>query len=238
LRKSFFAAGTAALALSVVGIASAQDQPTTTVSVTLSPNKAGTSKKPKATKLVLKITNNAQKQTASQLKIVAPKGIKLTTADFKKCDVKKLANEGPTACDKASQVGPTTQASAQAGVNGNAPTPVKFDVTPFATGSKTIAFFLRLSGGSITGVATGKISGQTLTVSIPENPAQQLPAGVYNGLVDITTNLWVKSGKSLVKITSCPSSKKLTFKNTITFVNNPGPPAVPKHTATADAKCS
>jgi hypothetical protein len=56
--------------------------------------------------------------------------------------------------------------------------------------------------------------------------------------VDITANLWVKSGKSVVKITKCPSNKKLTFKNTITFVPNPNAPAVPSHTATADVKCS
>ena len=65
MRKPFLAAGTAALVLGVAGIAYAQDQPTSTLSVTLSPNKAGTTKKPKATKLVLKIANNAQKQTAS-----------------------------------------------------------------------------------------------------------------------------------------------------------------------------
>jgi len=238
LRKTFLAAGTAAFALGLTGIAQAQDEPTSTLSVSLSPSKAGTSKKPKATKLVLKIKNNATSQTASQLKIVVPKGITLSTKDFKTCSVSKLANQGPAACDKKSQIGPTTVANALAGVSGTAPSPVKFNVTPYATGAKTIAFYLKLGDGAITGVATGKISGNALNVKIPENPAQQLPAGVYNGLVDITANLWSKGGKSLVKINSCPKSKKLTFKNTITFVNNPGPPAVPTHTATADVKCS
>ena len=55
---------------------------------------------------------------------------------------------------------------------------------------------------------TGTVSGggHTLTVAIPSTPAQQYPAGTYNGLVDLTTNLWVKGGKSVVHSTGCPSS--------------------------------
>jgi hypothetical protein len=238
LRKSFLVAGVATLALAISGAAVAQE-PTSTVSVKLSPKKAGTTKKPKATKLTLNIDNNATTQTASQLKITAPKGVTLTTKDFKKCNVDKLANEGPSACPKDSQIGPTREANALAGVSGTSPSPATFDVTPYATGSKSIAFFLQLEGGgAITGVATGKISGRSLTVSIPKNPAQELPAGVYNGLVDIEAELWVKRGKSVVKLTDCPRNKKLRFKNTITFVNNPNPPAVKTHTATSDARCS
>jgi hypothetical protein len=235
LRTSFLAAGTAAFVLGVAGIASAQDAPTT-LDISLSPSKAGTNAKPKAAKLVLKIGTTLKTQTASELKIAFPKGIKLSTSDFKKCDLDRLGAEGPAACDKGSQVGPTTKANALAAVNGTSPAPVVFDVTPYATGARSIAFYLQL--GSIAGVATATVSGQNLTVKIPEAPAQQLPAGVYNGLVDITANLWVKSGKSVVKITKCPSNKKLTFKNTITFVPNPNAPAVPSHTATADVKCS
>jgi hypothetical protein len=235
LRKPLIAV-IAAAAVLTSGVAVAQEA-TSTLKVTLSPNKAGTTKKPKATKLVLVIKNNAQKQTASELQIVAPKGVTLTTKEFKKCNVATLGAQGPTACPSGSQIGPKTEANALAAVSGTNPTPVVFETTPYATGSKSIAFYLKLKGGSVTGVATGTIKGQTLTVKIPENPAQQLPANVYNGLVDITANLWVKSGKSVVKLTSCPSSKKLTFKNTIKFVPNPNPPAVPTDTATATVNC-
>jgi hypothetical protein len=238
LRKSFLVAGTATLAFSIGGIAMAQTPETSTLSVTLSPSKAGTSKKPKATKLVLKVTNTAVTQTASQLKITAPKEVVLSTKDFKFCKESVLANDGPTACPSGSQVGPKGNAHAKAAVNGGAPADVTFEVTPFAMSAKKIGFYLKLGGGNITGLAVGTIKGQSLTVAIPENPAQQYPTGSYNGLKDLTANLWVKSGKSVVKLKGCPSSKKLAFKNTITFVNNPNPPAIPTHTASADAKCS
>jgi len=239
LRKSFLVAGTAALALASTGVAIAQDQPTTSVSVTLSPNKAGTTKKPRATKIALKVTNNATSQTASQLKFVGPKQITFSTKGFKTCSVNTLGNQGPTACPKGSQVGPTKIANALAGVSGTAPAKAAFEVTPFATGSKSIGFFLELNKGGIyvTGVATGTISGHTLTVKIPENPAQQLPKGTYNGLVDLTAELWVKGGKSVAKLSGCPSSKKLTFKSTVTFVPTPKPAAVPSHTATTTVSC-
>ncbi len=238
MRKSIIAvAAASALLTSGAAAAIAQDPPTSTVDVTLSPNKAGTKSKPKATKLVLKIKNTAEKQTASELKIVAPKGIVLTTKDFKFCNAAKLAAQGPKACPSGSQIGPKGEAHALAAVSGTAPSPVTFDVTPFATGKKTIGFYLQLGGGAITGLAKGTISGRTLKVAIPKTPAQEFPTGVYNGLVDITANLWVKKGKSVVKITSCPKNKKLRFKNTIKFVPNPSAPAIPTHTATDDVTC-
>jgi hypothetical protein len=236
LRKSFIAAVAAATALTS-GVAVAQDPPTSTVEISLSPNKAGTTKKPKATKFVLEVKNTAQTQTASTLRITTPKQVTLSTKDFKLCKPATLANDGPTACPSGSQVGPVGEAHAIAGVNGGAPARVVFKVTPFATGAKTIGFYLRLGAGDITGVAVGTIKGRTLTVAIPENPAQQYPTGSYNGLVDLTANLWVKSGKSVVKLTGCPSSKKLSFKNTVTFVGNPNRPAVKSHTATGTATC-
>jgi hypothetical protein len=236
LRKSLIAAAVVAGALTS-GVAVAQDNPTSVVKVTVSPSKAGTTKKPKAVKLVLTVTNNVSTQTAAALKIVAPSQITLTTKDFKLCDADKLANNGPTACPSGSQVGPVAQAHAMAAVNGTAPAPVTFNVTPYATGKKTIGFYLNLGGGNIAGLAVGTISGHVLSVKIPATPAQQFPAGVYNALLDLTTNLWVKSGKSVAKLTGCPSSKKLSFKSTITFVPNPGPPATPTSTATATAAC-
>jgi hypothetical protein len=245
LRKSLLVAGVAAFLFGTGGVAMAQE-PTSTVDVTLTPNKAGTKSKPKATKLVLTVKNTLQRQTASELKITAPKGIKFSLKDFKKCDADELANEGPSACPSGSQVGPTGTAHAMAGVNGGSPAEVAFSVTPFATGSKTIGFYLKLSAGDITGMAVGSFKGRTLTVKIPATPAQQYPQGSYNALIDLTANMWVKSKKSVVKIESCPSSRKLTFKNTITFVDNdrtadgvlnPTPPDVRTSTASADATC-
>jgi hypothetical protein len=239
LRKSLIAAGVAAAFLTT-GVASAL-APTSTVTVSLSPSKAGTKKKPKATKLVLKVSNSQTQQTASQLKIVAPKQVTMSAKGFKFCNETKLANGTGKDCPKGSQVGPTGNAHAIAGLNGTNPTPVTFNVTPYALSKSKIGFYLELFGGAIRGLAVGTISnsGHTLTVKIPETPAQQYPKGTYNGLVDLTTNLWVKSGKGVVHTTGCPSSKKLKFTNTITFVSNstpPGPAPAPS-TASGNAGC-
>jgi hypothetical protein len=229
------AAGAAALALGAAGIAQAQTS-TSSVKVTLSPNKAGTKAQPKASTLKLTVTNTLTKQTAATLKITGPSQLTLSTKDFKKCPAKLVA-AGPTACPSGSQVGPKAIAHALANVNAAAPPQVAFEVTPFATGAKTLGFYLKLQGGDITGLAVGTISGHGLTVRIPETPAQQYPKGVFNGLVDLTANLWVKSGKSVAKLTGCPSSKQLTFKNTIGFVPNPNPPASATSTATSTVAC-
>jgi len=235
LRKSLIAAGVAAAFLST-SVARA-DAPTSTVTVKVSPSKAGTAKKPKAVKLVLTVKNNLPQQTAAQLKITAPKQIKMSTKGWKLCKQSTLLNLGPKACPKGSQVGPTGVAHATAGVSGTNPQPVTFNVTPFAMSSKTIGFYLQLGTTPLTGLAVGTISGHNLTVKIPVTPAQQYPTSTYNGLTDLTANLWVKGGKSVVKLAGCPSSKKLKFTNTISFVPNPNQPSVPTSTASGTAGC-
>jgi len=237
LKKSLIAAGVAAAFLTT-SVASAA-APTSSVTVSVSPTKAGTKKKPKATKLVLKVSNTLTNQTAAQLKIVAPKQITMSGKGFKFCKESVLANGTGKDCPRGSQVGPKGNAHAIAGLNGTRPGPVTFDVTPYALSKSKVGFYLELLHGAIRGLAVGTVSGNghTLTVKIPETPAQQYPKGTFNGLVDLTANLWVKGGKSVVHSTGCPSSKKLTFKNTITFVNNPGAPAQPTSTATGTATC-
>jgi hypothetical protein len=236
LRKSFLLAGAAALAIGGAATASAQ-APTSTVTVKVSPTKAGTKKKPKTVKLVLTVKNQLTTQTASKLKITAPSQVTLSTKGFKSCSATKLANNGPSACPKGSQVGPKGVAHAMAGVNTPAPASLAFDVTPFVTGKNKIAFYLKSQGSlNITALANGKISGHTLNVEIP-SIAQQFPTGVYNGLVDLTANLTVKRGKGVVKLTGCPSNKKLKFTNTIFFVPNPNQPAQSTSKATGFASC-
>jgi hypothetical protein len=236
LRKSFLIAGAAALAVGGAATAYAQ-APTSTVTVKVSPTKAGTKKKPKTVALKLKVENQLTTQTASKLKITAPSQVALKTKGIKACNATKLASNGPSACPKASQIGPKGVAHAMAGVNTTSPASLAFDVTPFVTGSNKIAFYLKSQGTlNITTLANGKISGHTLNVDIPDI-AQQFPPGVYNGLVDLTADLWVKKGKGIVKLSGCPSSKKLKFTNTITFVPNPNQPAQPTSTASGFASC-
>jgi hypothetical protein len=238
LRKYLIAAGVAAAAVLTTSVAGAQ-APTSSVTVKVSPTKAGTKKKPKAVKLVLTVKNTQTTQTASTLKIVAPKQITLSGKGFKFCSQSVLANGTGADCPNGSQVGPTGVAHAIAGVNGANPTPVTFNVTPYAISKSKVGFYLELFGGAIRGLAVGTVSnhGHTLTVAIPSTPAQQYPAGTFNGLVDLTTNLWVKGGKSVVHSTGCPSSKKLKFTNTVTFVPNPNQPPVRTSTASGTASC-
>ena len=87
MRKSFIAAGTAALALGVAGIAYAQTpEPSIDATATVSPTKAGTKSKPKAEKLKLVVKNNADsKTTAAKITITFPSTLKITTSGLDQC---------------------------------------------------------------------------------------------------------------------------------------------------------
>ena len=212
--------------------------------VKVAPTKAGTKKKPKDATMTLKVVNSDFTQTASRLEIWIAKTIKIDHRAAKKCSVAKLSAGGPGDCPKASRIGKGT-ADARAGVNTSANPPVlPFRVTAFATGSKSIAFYLEQTNGSIVTVAPAKLRkasgkyGTKLDVSIPEVPAQQYPAGNYNGLERLQTTIGTtKKGKSVVKSIGC-TGKKHPAKVAITFVPNPAPPKAAKVEATASAKCS
>jgi len=242
LRKYLIVAIAALTAMAFTAVAIAQT-PGATMKVTVKPKKAGTKKKPKDSTVALEITNSDVTQTASRIEIWMPKSIKLVTTG-KKCSVATLSASGPAGCPKASKIGGGT-ANARAGVN-TSPNPpaLPFKVTAFLTGKKSLAFFLQQTNGDITAVSTAKIVkasgkyGSKLDISIPENPAQQYPAGNYNGLERLSTTLGsTKKGKSVFKTTGC-RNKKHPFKATIHFVNNPVPPKAATVDTTATAKCS
>jgi hypothetical protein len=241
LRKYLIVAMAALFTVALTTSAFAQAPATMDVKVT--PSKAGTKKKPKDTVVDLSITNGDFTQTASRLEIWLPKNVRINTKGFKRCSVATLAN-GPSACPKGSKVGSGT-ADARAGVNVSPTPPVlAFVVNAFVTGKNSIAFHLQQQGGSIAAVAPAKITkasgkyGQKLDVSIPEEPAQQYPAGLYNGLEKLQTKLGSKKkGKSIIESVGC-ASRKHPYKAAITFVNNPVPPKQAKVEATANARCS
>jgi hypothetical protein len=238
LRKSFIAAGAATLALGAAGIAYAQNPaPTITVTASVSPTKAGTKAKPKASSVTVKVTNDpASKTTASKIAISFPSTLKLSTKGLPQCtktDEQILA--GPTTACKGSIAGKGT-ASAILNPTSPTPAPLAFKVTPIV-GKNEILFYLEQSPGAVKAVLHGKISGKKLTITIPDFLQQPAP-GTYSALNGLATTMKLNKGKNaLITSTGC-TSKKHKIGVTVTFVPNPSPPTSSTASSSADAKCS
>jgi hypothetical protein len=240
VRKTLIAATAALLTLAIVPVANAQ-APGATVDVKLSPSKAGTKKKPKATKLTLKLANEDPSQTADGIKVFIGKNVKAATKGLKTCSAAKLEANGPGACPAGSKVG-TGSADAIAGVNTSRPASIKFDITAVVIGKDKLGFYLSQRGGDINVLSTGTLKkasgkyGQVLDISIPQL-AREFPTGTYNGLVGLETTLYKKAGKkSLFSLAGC-SGKKVPFELQMHFMNNPAPPKAVTVTATGAAAC-
>jgi hypothetical protein len=238
LRKTYIAASAATLALGVAGIAYAQNPaPTITATAKLSPTKAGTKSKPKASSVTLSVKNDpASKTTAAKIAISFPSALKLSTKGLPQCTKSDdaLVNNGTGQC-KSSIAGKGT-ASAILNPNSATPAPLNFKVTPIV-GKNEILFYLKQSPGAVTAVLHGKISGKKLTITIPDFLQQPAP-GTFSALNDLQTTMKLKKGKnSLITSTGC-TSKKHKLGVTITFVPNPSPPASTTASTTAEAKCS
>ena len=241
MRKFLIAVVAALTALAVVAVAQAQS-PGADITVSISPNKVGTKKKPKAEKLTLELKNEDSSQTADGLEVFVAKNIKASTKGLRKCSAARLEAEGKSACPAASKVGSGT-ADAIAGVNTGAPAALKFNVTAFIIGNNKIGFYLEQQGGEIRVMATGtfkRASGQygsVLDVDIPQL-AREFPPGTFNGLVGLKTTLYKKVGKnSLLVSNGCPNTRQLPFKVVIHFMNNPNPPKAAEVEATGTANC-
>ena len=237
MRKTLTVAGVAALALSITGVAHAQE-PSITATAKVSPTKSGTKKKPKNETFELGVTNDpASKTTASSIKVTLPSTLKLSTKGFKQCkasDNDIIASAG-AAC-KGTKAGPDGTANATIITNG---AKVPFKVTPFI-GKNELLFFLQATTVSNKYVVHGKIKGKTMTITIGPDLQQPLGEGngLYAALVDIKTKLTAKKGKNyLFSSTGC-KSKKHSVGVTVGYANNPNPPAKRSASTTADAKCS
>jgi hypothetical protein len=212
------------------------------MTVSVSPSKAGTKKKPKGTKIHLFFSNDNHALTATQITILLPKNLVFNPKGFKFCSATTIQNSAGSSCPGKSKVG-SGVSHAIAGVNTGAGTPLTFDVTAFLTSKKGIGFFLQQQGGGIKTIALSKLSkahgkyGNKLTVTIPDI-AKEFPPGTFNGLVDLTTSLGAKAGKkNLIGLNGCPRTRKLPFSTTVNFEPNPAPPPSSSVTATATAKC-
>jgi hypothetical protein len=266
LRKYLIVAIAALTAVAFAAVAVAQ-APEATMDVSVTPKNAGTKKKPKRSTINLSVKNSDSSQTASRIEIWLPKKLKINPKGLKKCDVDALSLTGPSACKGAEAGEGEALARAGVSRNGvynPAPGQLPFKVTPFVANPKTgsdsfhrnadIIFYLEQAdklpsqggkpAGAIKGLAVGRLSGASgkygskLTVNIPEEPAQQYPAGQYNGLEQLDVELFKRKGKkSLVTTTGC-KNKKHPFKVAITFVPNPAPPKATKVETTSTARCS
>jgi hypothetical protein len=247
LRKSLIAALTALTALALAAVAIAQNPaPVVTVTGTVSPTKAGTKAKPKPESLKLVIKNSeASKSSAGRIQIAVPKTLKLDTTGLKSCSVATLDANGPDACAKAK----AGSGTAVANLNPNQPSKLYFRSTPYVAGKNKLAFYLQQTnteGGSVNpdGVAQAlpasvkKTSkGQTVTIDIPKNLQQPAP-GTFSALLSITSTLSLKQGShSLLTSIGC-NKKAHKVGVTITYVDNPTPPAKRSVTGRDSAKCS
>jgi hypothetical protein len=242
LRKSFMAAGAAALLIGGAATAYAQvAPPAITVTASVSPSKSGTKKKPKATSLNLKVVNNVDqsKATASQIKITLPSTLKLSTKGLPQCtkDDNTILNTAGAAC-KTSKAG---GGSSDVILNPyTSPAKITFSVTSIV-GKNELLFYL--TSPVTKAVLHGKISGRTLTIRIPDGsrpgePNLQQPApGAYSAIANLTTKLSLKKGKhSLLTSVGCSGgAHKVTVSES--FVNNPTPPAATSATASGKATC-
>jgi hypothetical protein len=232
-------AGAATLAIGAAGVAYAQN-PAGEVTVTskITPAKAGTKAKPKASKIVLNVVNSAEsKTTAAKITVSFPATLKLSTKGLPQCTASDddILNKTPQVVCKASIAGSGT-AAALLNPSAPSPAPLAFKVTPIV-GKNELLFFLTQSPGNVKAVLHGKISGKKLTIAITKDLQQPVP-NTYSALNDLATTLSKKKGSnSLISSTGC-TSKKHKVSVTVGYAPNPTAPAKSSATNTADAKCS
>jgi hypothetical protein len=236
------AAGVAALAIGGAATAYAQVAPPSfTVTPKLSPSKAGTKKKPKATTLTLKVVNNVDQSKAStnQIKITLPRTLKLSTKGLPQCTKSDddILNSAGAACSKSKAGSGTSDVILNPYTS---PAKIQFKVTSLV-GKNELLFYL--VSPIAKAVLHGKISGHTLTIRIPDgsragepNLVQPAP-GTYSAIANLSTKLGLKKGKkSLLTSVGCSGKKhKITVQEH--FVPNPTPPAATDAKTTGSASC-
>jgi hypothetical protein len=226
LRKYLIAATAAVTAIAFSTVALAQGPDTASLTVKVTPKKAGKKNKPKNSTFVLDVVNGNTQRTMSDLDIFLAKNVKLSLKGLPKCDPDTIFARD---CPARAVLG-TGEAKAKVGVNGD-PAAVRdltFDVTAFktnspATGKEMLGFFID-DGASLQFLtettltrASGKF-GQRLHIDVPEL-AQRVGA-TYNGLVSLKATLKKKVKKNyLISTTGCVK-KKHPYKVDLTFIPN------------------
>ena len=241
MRKYLIAAIAVLTSLALASVALAQSGDIS-ASTSVSPQKHGTKKKPRAAKVKTFVKNNVPGTTASKIEIDFPKTVKISGKGLTHCAVSEFAKPGGKSnCPAKSKAG-TGVSHATLGQGGSG-TPLNFNVTAYVSGNNLIVFYIEQQGGGVTKALKGKISrasgkfAQKLVISIPAD-LQQPVRNVYGNLNDLTSTLYNKKGKhSLISTVGC-KKKKHVFGAKITYVPNPNQPPQPSGSGTSTAKCS
>ena len=236
--KKLAIAVTGALALAGIGagISSAVD-PAITISASMSPTKHGTKKKPKVTKLVVKLATTPKAGepafAASDTIVHLGKQLSFNGKALKTCSATQVAADD-TKCPKGSKVGQGVAAGTALGLTEN------LTVTAYngPGGNKLELLVDGQSPLQIHSVIEGKLQkdtglyGQKLVVAIPENLQQPAP-GAYATLTDFKTSVKGTGSKKrpFVGLAGC-TKKTLNFKSDFVFTD--GTTA----NATTTSKCS
>jgi hypothetical protein len=209
-------AGAAMLALPGAAVAQLPDL-VITPTASVSPNKAGTKKKPKNGTLRVGFTVNPEsRRTVDRITLYFPKNMKIDGKGFKTCSVEKLNTDLSGAdCPKGSKIGEGTAGA----LLGPAVNPITFKTELYAAGRNKIALFLIGQGIDVQVAFPGPIKkstdkrfGQQADIDIPpqvQSPALNLFSYITNVDTTIGGSAKVKVGKKKVKrsfgtLNGCP----------------------------------
>ena len=251
MKKFLVAALAISLMAAVAAIAVAQTYqiPPATFDASVTPTNAGTTKKPKASKIRLALTVPKEARlTADQLTFHLPQHVRVSGKGFKYCPSTTLdTTKNPNKCPKGSKVG-TGTATAAFGPN---LTPINFNVTLFAGSKNELGVWLQATNLPIAKALRGIISksgspyNQKLTIDIPRELQQQLGAWVYltglNATVGATRTTRVKGKRRVYRLIStvgCPADKLHRFEARTRFVANPNPPPMGEAVKTDTSACT
>jgi hypothetical protein len=217
--RKFLILAVGALALIVVAVAVAQN-PNTIVSstTTVSPNKAGTKKKPQGVKLIYKATYTTSADVEHPIitggSVLFPKGALYNGGKYPKCSESTLSHGGPSKCPPHSIMGSGTGKA----LADNVVTIPK--ITVINGGATKVWFWTVLQNparvqAAVPGTIT-KMSGKwayKLTFKVPTS--LQIVAGIPITLDNLKVTAGGKSyAKDWLATTSCPASKKWPYQST------------------------
>jgi hypothetical protein len=220
--RKFLIPAFAVLALVAIEVAPtvAQDSPQTTLTVTptVSPNKAGTKKKPQGVKLAFKLhwetPGDLEKPVIRSSDVFFPKGSLYNGGKYPKCTEAKLNNGGLAACPPKSIMGKGTG-------DAFADTVITHPSITVVNGgaNKVFLWTILTNPARVQKAVPGTITKQSgqwaykLHLTVPT--ALQIVAGVPIALRDLTVTSGGKAyAKDWLATTSCPASKKWPFSVT------------------------
>jgi hypothetical protein len=227
--RKFATAAVLAVAATAVAVAPAHAvNATQGLDVKLSPTKAGTKDKPKATKITVTTTTTPNDTTpfgTTQAVIYFDKNIVFNGAKFKSCTAAKV-QASESSCPSGSKVGTGSAVGVALGQTAN------LKVTAF-NGPSGKSLLLHVVGSTpiaIDSVINAKLSkttgkyGYKLTVPIPSNLQQPVP-GVFATLTKFVTSVGGTSkGVPYVGLKGCTGGK-LAYKGNFTFTDGSSLPA-------------